>query len=410
MLLRELKEALALAAAAAAATGTRAGGRGRGVWPGEGDDLLVDDGVRVYTYDGSAAPDFDGHVGGHPVLRGGGKRAGADVRTAIDGITPARAAAAHGLLPGVTGKWRWARAADAAVVAAGVVAAGVVAPYMQAPLRHRPRQAVTGPTNSGKSTLVAEVLTPLPGGPGGFAAIFDDATAAGVRQSVGCDSPPVALDEFENSARREAIPGMFRVASRGGRMVRGTPGQVAHETDLRLLPWALAIGPGDLPAQDRDRQIEPELAAPPAGSPDPALPSAGEPHELRVELIAAAVRAVRSAEALAPKIRGPAPANVDRRLMESLAVPAAFDAVLRHGRDVAPGVAGKTLASFLEGRTAGETASAEQDLLDASFSAPVTVHTSTDTRPETLSLGTVTAELLKPRTSKYMAAEVDAPP
>ncbi|QDT16745.1 hypothetical protein [Alienimonas californiensis] len=365
--LPELKGALALAASAAPEIDS--GGRGRGVWPGEGGDLLINDGRTVYTYDGLQTADFADHaVGGHAVLRGGAEWAGSDVRAAVDGMTPDRAAAAYSRLLEITGQWRWERPADAAVAAAAVVATPV-----QAVLRHRPRMAVLGPTNSGKSTLVTEALTPLLSGPHRFAEIFDDATAAGVRQSVGCDAPPVVLDEFENSSRREGILAMFRVASRGGRMVRGTPGQVAHETELRLMPWVLAIEPGDLPAQDRNRQIELELAAPPADSPDPELPSVEELHELRVELVAAAVWAVRAAEDLALAIRRLAPADADRRLVESLAVPAAFDAVLRHGRDVAPDVAGKVLRSFLEGRTVDDTASTEQDLLDAIFSAPITV-------------------------------------
>ena len=365
--LRELKEALALAAASAPEI--RGGGRGRGVWPGEGDGLLVNDGAAVYVYDGAATADLDGHaVGGRPVLRGGGEWAGPAVRAALDGMTPARAAGAYDRLLALTAHWCWARPADAAVAAALVILT-----FVQAVLRHRPRAAVIGPTNSGKSTLVAEVLTPLFAGPTGFAEIFDDATAAGVMQSVGCDSPPVVLDEFENSAKRDGILATFRVASRGGRTVRGTSGGVARETELRLLPWVLAIEPGDLPAQDRNRQIELELTSPPDDSPDPDLPPPSELHDLRVELVAAAVWAVRAAEALAVRIRRPNPPGVDRRLAESLAIPAAVDAVLRHGRDVPDGVARGTLETFLEGRTAEEPADTGRDLLDAVCSAPVAV-------------------------------------
>ncbi|MFH5806872.1 hypothetical protein, partial [Alienimonas sp. DA493] len=334
-----------------------------------GADLLINDGPAVYTYDGAATADFDGHqVGGRPVLRGGAAWAGADVRGAIDAMTPGRAAAARDRLEGLLRQWCWTAATSPAVAAAFVAAT-----FVQAVLRARPRVAVPGRSDSGKSTLVAEVLAPLFHGPNGFAVIDEDVTAAFVRDKVGHDSRPVVLDEFENSATRDAILALFRVATRNGRIGRSSPTGRTRETELPVLPWVLAIEPGDMATQDRNRQIDLSLGALPTNSPDPTLPPEGELHELRVELIAAAVWAVRKAEELARAIRRPAPDGADSRLVELLAVPAAFDAVLRHGRDVAPDVARATLESFVADHAREAPVPTERRLLDDILSRPVRV-------------------------------------
>ncbi len=362
---KEVKEALALAAATAPRS--RDGGRGRGVWPTADAKPLINDGGSVYRYDGDRTVDHDAHdVDGRPVIRGGGVWAGTGLRGALDGMDDARAAAAYGRLEGLLAQWRWTTPGGAALAAALIVAT-----FVQAVLRFRPRVAVVGVTNSGKTTLVEKILKPLFGGPADWALIFDDATAAGVRQSVGDDSPPLVLDEFENEEQRGAVLKLLRSASRGARMVRGTAGQIAHAIELRLLAWVLCIEAGDLPAQDRNRQIVLSLDAPDKDSAAPVVPPVAELYELRTELIAAAVWAVRSANGIADRIQTPCPVGVDRRLTESLALPAAFDAVLRGGVEVDDARARSSLETFLAGLGDAEPADTGRDLLDALCAAPV---------------------------------------
>lgn len=88
----------------------------------------------------------------------------------------------------------------------------------------RPHIFINGPKNTGKSTLIetlADLLHPM--------AIVLDGTSseAGIRQSIGADSRPVVLDEFEsdrNLGRMRNILKLARSASSAkGPIARGTP-------------------------------------------------------------------------------------------------------------------------------------------------------------------------------------------
>ena len=184
--------------------------RGRGAWrSGEGGLIL--------------------HLGTHLIVDGALMRAGVvhDERAYPVGPPlppPAQDAFGPGdVLPGaeILGhllSWNWARGEVDARLELGWIACAMIG----GALDWRPYVFATGDAGAGKSTLVKYIMHVL----GGEDAVLkpEDATEAGVAQTLGVDSVPVLLDEAENEAddkRAEKLIRLARRAASGNQRLRG---------------------------------------------------------------------------------------------------------------------------------------------------------------------------------------------
>ncbi|MCE7998826.1 MAG: hypothetical protein HEP70_08215 [Rhodobiaceae bacterium] len=120
----------------------------------------------------------------------------------------------------------------------------------------RPHLFLTGAKNTGKSTLVAvlqALLYPI-------AIVLDgQSSEAGIRQTIGADSRPVLLDEFEadqNRGRMRQVIKLMRSASSGDMpVVRGTPEGKAIVFSIRSTFLLAAINPFAVTAADHSRIV-----------------------------------------------------------------------------------------------------------------------------------------------------------
>ncbi len=257
-------------------------------------------------------------------------------------MTQEIAAAALQRLQGILGNWNWTHTADAEVVAALVPAT-----FIQACWTWRPLVSIIGASDSGKSTLLSQVLVPALGE---WTIAADRSTEAGLRQRIGCNAAPVVIDEFDLYSQRQKVLELFRTSSRGGEILRGTADQTGISYGVRHIAWFAAIESGDIWGQDRNRFIRLELR-PPQNRGELVLPSSRELTGLGRQLMLAAIWAAPRAVELAESIRNTAVPGVHGRLVESFAVPAAMHAVFMHGRDVSE-VAVETLRRMIGNRAA----------------------------------------------------------
>ena len=316
---------------------------GQGVWRHE-ERLLLVNGGQACLYDGCS---FE--AVGHPRL--GSKIIDFNANAAwiselerdVQGMTQEIAAAALQRLQGILGHWNWTHASDAEVVAALVPAT-----LVQACWTWRPLVSIIGASDSGKSTLLSQVLVPVLGE---WTIAADRSTEAGLRQRIGCNAAPVVIDEFDQYTQRQKVLELFRTSSRGGEILRGTADQTGISYGVRHIAWFAAIESGDIWGQDRNRFIRLELR-PPQNRGELVLPSTRELTGLGRQLMLAAIWAAPRAVELAESIRNTAVEGVHGRLVESFAVPAAMQAVMMHGRDVDREVAVETLRRMIGGRAA----------------------------------------------------------
>lgn len=144
--------------------------------------------------------------------------------------------------------WSWERPKIDPVIALahiGVMMLGGALPW-------RPHVAVTGDAGVGKSQLNMMIKGAL------GSALIDaaNATEAGVRQHMGLDALPVALDEFEGSEdnrRVNAILELQRIASSGGRMLRGGQDHKGVEFQARNSFFCSGINLPPMKGQDKSR-------------------------------------------------------------------------------------------------------------------------------------------------------------
>jgi hypothetical protein len=124
----------------------------------------------------------------------------------------------------------------------------------------RPHLFLTGPKNTGKTTLVrgmTGLLDPL------VVSLDGQSTEAGIRQKLGPDSLPVILDEFESDGNRSRMKNVIRLArsasSAEGAVARGTPEGRVLEFNIRTTFLFAAINPIPGSAADASRLVVTEL-------------------------------------------------------------------------------------------------------------------------------------------------------
>jgi len=127
-------------------------------------------------------------------------------------------------------------------------------------LNWRPHMFVYGPPRCGKTTIhgvAARLLYPL------VVSTDGQSSEAGIRQSIGPDSLPVIIDEFESDHHGAGLRGVLRLArsasSADNPVLRGTPEGRAMQFSLRTTFFFCAVNPGRMTPADQSRILLLEL-------------------------------------------------------------------------------------------------------------------------------------------------------
>jgi len=336
----ELKRAVALAAAKAKRMGQR-NLFGQGIWGHKGDFLIVN-GARAWLYGGYdfreiKEPKLDDKI----IDFDGSKVWTTNLPLSTRGMGLTKAQRIIGRVGRQVDKWNWSHPWDAKIVTALIPAT-----FIQACWTWRPLVSIIGGSDTGKSTFIADLLTPLFGR---WTIAADRSTEAGLRQAIRHHAAPVLIDEFDRYKQRQQVLELFRTSSRRGTILRGTQDQEGQEFGVRHIPWFAAIESGDIWGQDSNRFIRLELN-PPENRGKLVLPGEAELAKLCRQLAAVALWAAPAAVKLADSIKGTGIEGVHGRLVESFSVPAAIDAVVSKGRNVTRETAVSILRRMLEGR------------------------------------------------------------
>lgn len=310
--------------------------RGSGVWQSEtADGRLCDTSVLVnsgeaacVTPDGHIQRIYKSHAGGLLVDLGAGCH-WYDYETLQHYVSMARndrqwVKSVIDETNNLFSRWTWEHQDTDPVIITGML----MATWVQTWWKYRPMIAITGESNSGKSTLM-QVL----GGEGARArGLFGElvelssaSTEAGIRQTASGNAKVLLIDEFEDSKERTKVLTLFRTASRGALKTVGTTSGKAESHGLRHIPWVAAIEVGLKREPDRNRFIMLNLKRPPAnqhGKLVPPSPSWLVDHGQK--LLAIALVHIRQAVELAVELKSTHVEGVDKRVIESYAVPAAM--------------------------------------------------------------------------------------
>lgn len=217
--------------------------RGPGAWVDEDDRLILHCGNALYTKDDKIDP---GRIGRHIYPSAPDRPAPADKEAGVF----------HGqMILDLLSSWNWTRPDMDPQLLLGWIAAAMIG----GALKWRPMVWVTGDKATGKSTL-HDVLKDLLG-PGGLISA-SDASAAGLWQSVGHASLPIALDEIEaeeDNRKNNNIIKLARHAASGGSTLRGGADHKGASFTVRncFIFSSILIPP--LPAQDKSRMAILEL-------------------------------------------------------------------------------------------------------------------------------------------------------
>lgn len=231
--------------------------RGRGAWSDEQGRLILHCGNMVLHGGRWERP---GMIHGFvyptapPIPRPAAKKAGTE--------------AARWLLDKLK-TWSWARPAIDPMLALGWIGNAMNG----GALKWRPLIWVTGDKASGKSTLQELILLLFDGG----LLQTSDTTEAAVRQLLGQQSLPVAIDEAEaeeDDRKLQSLVKLARQAASGGRIFRGGQDHQGHEFVARSCFLFSSILVPSLSGADRSRLAVLELGELPAGQRSPKIDAA----------------------------------------------------------------------------------------------------------------------------------------
>lgn len=207
-----------------------------------------------------------------------------------------------------------------------LIAGLLAATWIQTLWHWRPLAGLVGSTNSGKS-IFNECLASIFGA---FAFACAKSTEAGIRLMVGNTACALLIDEFEDDQHRSKVLELLRTSSRGSKIVRGTSAQKSASYGLKHIVWLGAIDLGLRNQADRNRFLMLELGEVKdyEGRIKLELPAKAKMASLGQRTLAIAIchhaAAIEMAAALNRQAYG-----ADRRIVESMSVPAAMTAVAR---------------------------------------------------------------------------------
>jgi hypothetical protein len=215
-------------------------------------------------------------------------------------------------------RWRWRNKDAEPTLLVGLV----MATFVQTVWKFRPQVAVTGETNTGKSVLYDALRSIF----GSLASMQAKSSTAGIRQSVEYTARAILLDEFEKSKYRNEILEMMRCGTRGIEIHLGSPKQEGSKAYLiQHIFWIAAIESGLRAAPDVNRFILCELIPPTAEKANLLeIPSTDELRTLGQRLLAAAIRYVIPAKAMASRLKKVKHYGIDARVVESYSIPCAM--------------------------------------------------------------------------------------
>jgi hypothetical protein len=221
--------------------------------------------------------------------------------------------------------WTWRHQVSSPFVMAGLV----MATWVQSLWAWRPQVALTGASNTGKTTLFSF----LSGIYGKLVINSSQSSAAGIRQVIKTSNRIILCDEFEADGltagrNREEILNMLRTSGRGAKTLRGTANQQGEEFSLNHIVWVAAVELHLRREPDRNRFIMLELIRPKERK--LVLPSQDELHDFGHRMLAVSIRYIHQAKRIAAQLKNVRVAGVSDRAIESYAVPASMLAAVQH--------------------------------------------------------------------------------
>jgi len=196
-----------------------------------------------------------------------------------------------------------------------------LAQWVQSIWAWRPHLWLTGTSGSGKS-IMKELMTIL-GGRLALPCEGQTLTEPGLRQSIGCDSVLVAIDEIEKSEHRDKIIYFIRSAGRGGITRKGSSGQKAVAATLKHMVFLGSVERGLYRAAENSRYLAIETKK--LSTCQPKFPSSSEAEKIRIRIVVYVLWASFQARGLVANI-GKIGDN-DPRFVESLSVAFSMAAV-----------------------------------------------------------------------------------
>lgn len=235
--------------------------RGRGAWRARDGSLII-------------------HAGNHVLINGTWQRPGMydnmvyPTAPSIPRPWPKPVAAgedgpAYALLS-LLRKWKWARPMIDPRLLLGWIGAAMMGAF----LSYRPLAWITGDSKTGKSTLQELIGWVL----GGALLQSPDASEAAVRQVLGQQSLPVAIDEAEAEEDNRKVLALVKLAriaaTAAGNIMRGGQDHQGHEFQARTCFLFSSILIPPIPPQDRNRMAILELDELPSGQRQPKFDEA----------------------------------------------------------------------------------------------------------------------------------------
>jgi hypothetical protein len=247
-----------------------------------------------------------------------------------------------------------------------LVASLAMCSWLQTIWSWRPWVAITGETNSGKTTFF-KFMSKYFGQQ--MAVNVGNATEAGLRQMLGTSSRIMLLDEFEASKERTKILDWLKNSGAGGSSVRGTPGQRSVSSTVSVIPWFGATETGMKNETERNRYVLFNMASR-IDKPFFELPSDERVDDMRCKTLAILLRVWARAKEIHHYLKSNC--NIEgiySRYTESYSLPCAmWSAVVGHTNEEAKELFNYAIMPMLEGilfNTESEHATLVSDISSA---------------------------------------------
>ncbi|MEK7110247.1 MAG: hypothetical protein AAB867_00115, partial [Patescibacteria group bacterium] len=192
----------------------------------------------------------------------------------------------------------------------------------------RPTVMLTGPTSSGKSSLLKMIQTSYLG----LAKEYGDATAAGVVQTLENGKQPILIDEIDQKPvkTQQELLSLARLAGVGQTRSRGTSQQEGKSVEFKHLVWLSGISSSGNAQADLNRQINLELRK--INNERFYELDVPEIYALGARVLAATLVSAKDALAIFGRLRVPpnGAGGEYARLWEAHLVPIAMSAAIQH--------------------------------------------------------------------------------